>query len=64
MGQGSMTGRKLGKCNPDNKATGNQEEDFNLPRGFGRGLGRKISRGLGLGRGRGGNGKGFGRGNM
>jgi hypothetical protein len=65
MGQGSMTGRRLGKCNPDNKANDNQQEDVNFPRGFGRGIGKKIGRGLGLGRGpRKGGGRGFGRANM
>lgn len=57
-GEGAMTGRKLGKCNPENK--GKTDEEIMRDRalsgqgqGQGRGLGQGRGRGLGLGRGRG-----------
>lgn len=64
-GDGAMTGRKMGRCNPDNKGkpddeiiqnrisspSGNQERGYGQGRGrgFGRGFGARG--GLGLGRG-------------
>lgn len=65
QGEGSLTGRQMGKCNPENKDT---EPDDSTPgqgfqnrfrggqemgqgRGRGRGLGRGFGRGRGLGRG-------------
>jgi len=72
-GQGPMTGRGLGDCNPDNRqnnqdaATNPDNRDIEFVRGpgFGRGLGRGFGRGLGRGFGRGCRGRGrgfFGRG--
>lgn len=57
-GEGPMTGRKTGRCNPDNR--GKSEEEIlqslnatNQEQGnfFGRGLGRRRGFGRGLGRG-------------
>ena len=50
MGTGPMTGRKLGKCNPQENNTG---QGRGLGQGFGRGQGRGLGRGLGQGLGRG-----------
>lgn len=55
IGQGPMTGRKLGKCT--NFGTGRikttenieQEENEALTQGLGRGIGRGLGRGLGMG---------------
>jgi len=56
-GQGPMTGRGLGRCNPDNEF--NEEDDIRFGRGWGRGRG--LGRGRGFGRGFGGGyGRGFG----
>ncbi len=58
-GQGSLTGRKMGKCSGSNP-----EDTANL--GLGRKQGRRSGRGLGNGTGRGagrGLGRGAGRGN-
>ena len=68
-GEGSMTGRKMGKCNPENKGKTDEEilYDKRMPSlsetsmgfgqgrglGFGRGQGRGQGRGLGFGRGQG-----------
>jgi len=71
-GQGSRTGRGLGKCNPGtneetkNMNQGESESDQVSRMGLGRRLGRGIGRGAGAGRrggmGRGRNqGRGFGR---
>lgn len=43
QGMGSMTGRGMGKCNPNN------ENVSNVGYGLGRGLGRGRGRGLGRG---------------
>ena len=48
-GQGSMTGRKNGKCNPDNREKINQEDFENEPRGLGRRFARVLGKGLGMG---------------
>lgn len=69
MGQGPMTGRRMGRCtnfgasfrNSDGakeNTNGNLPEDF-YGRGFGYGRGR-CGRGLGMGRRRGGYGRGMG----
>jgi hypothetical protein len=61
QGEGPMTGRKMGRCNPDNKGKTDEEilqsKDSSLEpdRGMGRGLG--LGRGLGIGRGQGGLGR-------
>lgn len=48
-GQGSQTGRGVGKCNPRDKNPNEQavSEDYS------KGRGRRLFRGLGLGRGKG-----------
>lgn len=58
-GDGPMTGRRMGRCNPDNKGRTDEEimqnrnpGNFETTRGFGWGVGRGRGRGLGLGRGR------------
>lgn len=70
-GEGAMTGRKLGKCNPENKGKTDEEimRDRVMMPGQGRGqaLGQGLSfgqgKGQGLGQGRGkGSGLGLGRG--
>lgn len=68
MGQGSQTGRKAGKCNPNNELSsevinadrprrrlfGFLNGDQNASgRGLGRGRGRGLGRGFGQGSGRG-----------
>lgn len=63
-GEKAMSGRKLGKCNPENK--GKTDEEILLarataPTGSSMGLGRGFGRGFGLGKGLG-KGLGFGRG--
>jgi len=63
-GEGSMTGRRMGRCNPDNKGKTDDEilQDSSQTtqgrwhfwgRGLGRGRGRGLDRGLGFGRGKG-----------
>jgi len=61
-GEGAMTGRKLGKCNPENKGKTDEEilqervtsaqprrgMDFGQGRGLGLGRSRGNGRGLGL----------------
>lgn len=70
-GEGAMTGRKLGKCNPENKGKTDEEimrDRVMMPgQGLGQGLGQAMSQqrgsGQGLGQGRGkGSGLGLGRG--
>ena len=54
MGQGSQTGRGLGRCNPKNKDTDNDNQKNVFPlRGMGSGLGRgfRCGRANGMGRG-------------
>ncbi|MFO7868514.1 MAG: DUF5320 domain-containing protein [Bacteroidales bacterium] len=63
LNEGPMTGRKLGRCNPDNKGKSDEEiyqqQDNTYTgrgQGFGRGFGRRAQsrgrgRGMGLGRG-------------
>lgn len=60
MGQGSMTGRRMGRCsnfgaklNPQ-PTTDNENPEVKIPENI-------LGRGLGLGRGRGGRGQGMGR---
>lgn len=43
-GQGSQTGRRMGKCNPENT---NPTEEIQRGRGLGRGLGRRLRLGNG-----------------
>ncbi len=61
-GEGPMTGRRMGRCNPNNKGKTDDEilqnqdgttpEQENFPgRGLGRGRGRGFNKGMGLGRG-------------
>lgn len=67
MGQGSMTGRKMGKCTnfgakvKEQTATDAQENVQNNAQGMGRGMGRGFGGGRGMGRcrGRGNRGGGF-----
>lgn len=60
-GDGSMTGRKMGRCNPDNKGLTDSEllqkrigtnpsQNFfqELGMGRGRGIGRGMGRGMGM----------------
>lgn len=51
-GQGSQTGRKLGKCNPNNQGTTEQHDSKETTKGLGRRLGRGIGGGTGRGLGR------------
>ena len=61
-GQGSQTGRKLGKCNPNNQVSNEQLDTKEAARGLGRrggrGMGRGIEAGRGLGKGMGRRGRG------
>ncbi len=64
-GEGAMSGRKMGRCNPDNKGKTEDEilttrksilqsaegNDRGLGRGSGRGLGQGSGQGLRLGKG-------------
>ena len=56
-GEGAMTGRRMGRCNPNNKGKindeiiQNQETSMPLTFGLGCGLGRGFGRGIGIGRG-------------
>jgi len=52
-GQGSQTGRRLGKCNPNNQESSEQSDVKEYPRGLGRRFGRGMGRGFGRGAGRG-----------
>lgn len=68
-GEGAMTGRKLGKCNPENKGktddeimrdrvfSSGQEQGGSKGQGAGQGLGQRANQGIGQN-----NGFGFGRG--
>ena len=49
QGDGPMTGRGMGRCNPDNR----DSDDQGRGRGFGRGFGRGNRRGQGRGFGNG-----------
>ena len=65
MGQGAMSGRKMGKCTNFGKGKNAQAENDeqsteNIPEN-GMGQGRGLGRGKGLGRGQGGQGMGMGR---
>ncbi len=51
-GQGSQTGRKMGKCNPNKQGTIEQLDVNETPSGMGRGLGRNSGKGAGRGLGR------------
>ena len=59
MGEGSMTGRKMGQCNPDIKGKTEDETNQNndsssiTEQGSGLGRGRGLGRGHGLGKGMG-----------
>jgi hypothetical protein len=59
QGEGAMTGRRMGRCNPDNNGKTDEEilqnKDSSLTSGQG------MNHGLGLGRGQGGLGRGLGR---
>lgn len=57
-GQGSQTGRKLGKCAPNNQESTKQLDAKEYPGRFGRGMGRGFGFGRGSGRG---TGRGLGR---
>lgn len=67
MGQGSMTGRKMGKCTnfgakvKEQTSNDAQDNTQNIAQTFGRGMGRGFGggRGMGRGRGRGNRGGGF-----
>ena len=59
QGEGSMTGRKMGRCNPDNKGKTDDEILQNKVSSVEPGQG--FGRGQGLGRGQGGPGRGLGR---
>jgi hypothetical protein len=52
-GEGAMTGRKLGHCNPENKGKTDDEISQNratlIQTGQGMGMGRGRGKGLGLG---------------
>ncbi|MDP3913756.1 MAG: DUF5320 domain-containing protein [Bacteroidota bacterium] len=65
MGEGPMTGRKMGQCNPDNKGKTDDEilqnRSSSLEPGRGMGRGQGLGSGLGIGRGQGGLGRGLGR---
>ena len=60
MGQGSQTGRKQGKCNPESETTA---EELPRGRGFGRGFRNRLGNGQNFQSGRGkALGRGLGRG--
>jgi Family of unknown function (DUF5320) len=63
-GEGPLTGRGLGNCNPKTNTEDNQDiNNQDLPRGRGLGLGNGRGPGRGMGRGLGqGGGRGMGRG--
>jgi hypothetical protein len=50
-GQGSQTGRKMGKCNPNKQGTNEQLDVDETSSGFGRRFGRGVRKGFGFGRG-------------
>ncbi|HBH47889.1 MAG TPA: hypothetical protein DDX98_04580 [Bacteroidales bacterium] len=49
-GQGSQTGRKLGKCNPPKEDSSEQLDANETRSGKGRRLGRGVGKGFGLSR--------------
>jgi hypothetical protein len=65
QGEGPMTGRRMGRCNPDNNGKTDEEilqnKDSSLEPGHGLGRGLGLGRGQGLGCGQGGSGRGLGR---
>jgi len=65
QGDGPMTGRRMGRCNPENKGKTDDEilqnRDSSVVPGQGMGRGLGFGRGLGIGRGQGGSGRGLGR---
>lgn len=65
QGEGPMTGRRMGRCNPDNKGKTDDEilqnRDSSAEPGQGMGRGFGLGRRFGLGRGQGGAGRGLGR---
>lgn len=64
LGEGPMTGRRMGRCNPENKGKNEDEimQDRNMDApGKGRGFGHRPGRGRGRGFGRG---LGFRKGNF
>lgn len=58
-GQGPRTGRRMGRCNPDNK--GKTDDEILQNRNSTVEPGQGMGRGLGFGRGQGGPGRGLGR---
>jgi hypothetical protein len=58
-GEGAMTGRRMGRCNPENKGKNveeiaqNREITSNKGHGFGQGLGLRHGQGQGKGMGKG-----------
>lgn len=65
QGEGSMTGRKMGRCNPDNQGKTDDEilQNKDLSQESGQGMGRGFGFGCGFGfaRGQGRCGRGLGR---
>ena len=59
QGDGPMTGRRMGRCNPDNK--GKTDDEILQNRDSSLEPGQGMGRGLGIGRGQGGLGRGLGR---
>ena len=59
QGDGPMTGRRMGRCNPDNK--GKTDNEISQNRDSSLEPGQGMGRGLGIGRGQGGLGRGLGR---
>ena len=55
QGEGPMTGRRMGRCNPDNRGKSDDEisqsqnNSFQPGQGMGRGMGRGRGAGKGLG---------------
>lgn len=60
-GDGPMTGRKMGRCNPDNQGKTDDEilQNKDFSQELGQGMGRSF--GFGFARGQGGRGRGLGR---
>lgn len=56
QGQGSRTGKGLGKCNPNNQKSDEQPDVNEYPKGlgkrFGHGIGRRLGKGMERGQGR------------
>jgi len=63
QGEGPMTGRRMGQCNPDNEGKTDDEilqnKDSSLEPGQDMGRGQGLGRGQGIGRGQGGPGRGL-----